>query len=101
MLIEYGDGFDYAGTEFRSWRTDVGFESVEVLALGDSASAAIAYKYPVAERDHQTLPECRDTSGPVRSRAGQPPATSCADYRNPLLDCWTRGVYLRGAVSPL
>jgi O-methyltransferase domain/Dimerisation domain len=44
MLIEFGDGFAYTGAEFRSWCTDVGFESVEVLALGGSASAAIAYK---------------------------------------------------------
>jgi hypothetical protein len=44
MLIEFGDGFDYTGAEFRSWCTGVGFESVEVLALGGSASAAIAYK---------------------------------------------------------
>jgi hypothetical protein len=44
MLIEFGDGFDYTGADFRSWCTDAGFESVEVLALGGSASAAIAYK---------------------------------------------------------
>jgi len=44
MLIEFGDGFDYTGADFQSWCTDVGFESVEVLALGGSASAAIAYK---------------------------------------------------------
>jgi hypothetical protein len=44
MLIEFGDGFDYTGADFRSWCTGAGFESVEVLALGGSASAAIAYK---------------------------------------------------------
>ncbi|MGH3753873.1 MAG: methyltransferase [Pseudonocardiaceae bacterium] len=44
MLIEFGDGFDYTGAGFRSWCTDVGFRSVEVLALGRPASAGIAYK---------------------------------------------------------
>lgn len=44
MLIEFGDGFDYTGADFRSWCTDVGFQSVEVLPLGGSASAGIAYK---------------------------------------------------------
>ena len=44
MLIEFGDGFDYTGADFRSWCTDVGFASAEVLALGGSASAGIAYK---------------------------------------------------------
>ncbi|MGH3754840.1 MAG: methyltransferase [Pseudonocardiaceae bacterium] len=44
MLIEFGDGFDYTGADFRGWCTDVGFQSVEVLALGGPASAGIAYK---------------------------------------------------------
>ncbi len=44
MLIEFGDGFDYTGADFRSWCTDVGFQSVEVLPLGGAASAGIAYK---------------------------------------------------------
>lgn len=44
MLIEFGDAFDYTGADFRSWCTDVGFQSVEVLPLGGPASAGIAYK---------------------------------------------------------
>jgi SAM-dependent methyltransferase len=44
MLIEFGDAFDYTGADFRSWCTEVGFQSVEVLALGGPASAGIAYK---------------------------------------------------------
>lgn len=64
MLIEFGDGFDYTGADFRSWCTDAGFESVEVLALGGSAGA-------VAEQDRQTLrnvetPAALFGCGPVR-----------------------------------
>ncbi|MGH3754841.1 MAG: methyltransferase [Pseudonocardiaceae bacterium] len=44
MLIETGDGFDCTGADFRGWCTNVGFQSVEVLALGGPASAGIAYK---------------------------------------------------------
>ncbi len=44
MLIEFGDAFGYTGADFRSWCTDVGFQSVEVLPLGGPAYAGIAYK---------------------------------------------------------
>lgn len=44
MLIEFGDAFDYTGADFRSWCTDAGFSSVEVLPLAGPASAGIAYK---------------------------------------------------------
>jgi predicted O-methyltransferase YrrM len=44
MLIEFGDAFDYTGADFRSWCTDAGFGSVEVLPLAGPASAGIAYK---------------------------------------------------------
>jgi hypothetical protein len=44
MLIEFGDAFDFTGSDFRAWCTDAGFRRVEVLPLGGPASAAIAYK---------------------------------------------------------
>jgi hypothetical protein len=44
MLIEFGDAFDYTGAEFRSWCTEAGFRSVEVIALAGHSSAAVAYK---------------------------------------------------------
>ena len=44
MLIEFGDAFDYTGADFRSWCTEAGFRSVEVLPLAGPASAGIAYK---------------------------------------------------------
>jgi hypothetical protein len=44
MLIEFGDAFDYTGADFRSWCTDAGFHSVEVLPLAGPVSAGIAYK---------------------------------------------------------
>ncbi|MGH3900332.1 MAG: methyltransferase [Pseudonocardiaceae bacterium] len=44
MLIESGDAFGYTGADFRGWCTDVGFQAVEILALGGPASAGIAYK---------------------------------------------------------
>jgi predicted O-methyltransferase YrrM len=44
MLIEFGDGFDFTGADFRGWCEDVGFKTVEVLPLAGPASAGIAYK---------------------------------------------------------
>lgn len=44
MLIEFGDGFDFTGADFRTWCEGVGFKTVEVLPLAGPASAAIAYK---------------------------------------------------------
>jgi hypothetical protein len=44
MLIEFGDAFDYTGSDFREWCTEAGFRSVDVLPLAGPASAGIAYK---------------------------------------------------------
>jgi hypothetical protein len=44
MLIEFGDAFDFTGADFTSWCLEAGFSRCEILPLGGSASAAIAYK---------------------------------------------------------
>ncbi|MEE8587171.1 MAG: methyltransferase [Acidobacteriota bacterium] len=44
MLIEFGDAFDYTGTDFRSWCGEAGFKRFEIIALEGPASAAVAYK---------------------------------------------------------
>jgi predicted O-methyltransferase YrrM len=44
MLIEFGDGFDYTGSDFAGWCTQVGFRRIEVVPLAGPASAGIAYK---------------------------------------------------------
>jgi predicted O-methyltransferase YrrM len=44
MLIEFGDAFDYTGSDFAGWCKDAGFSDVEVLPLTGPASAGIAYK---------------------------------------------------------
>lgn len=44
MLIEFGDGFDFTGADFRGWCEGVGFKTVEGLPLAGPASAGIAYK---------------------------------------------------------
>ena len=44
MLIEFGDAFDYTGSDFAGWAREVGFRDVEVLPLAGPTSAAIAYK---------------------------------------------------------
>lgn len=44
MLIEFGDAFDFTGSDFAGWCRDVGFRDVEILPLAGPASAAIAYK---------------------------------------------------------
>jgi predicted O-methyltransferase YrrM len=44
MLIEFGDAFDYTGSDFGRWCREVGFSRTEVLHLDGPASAAIAYK---------------------------------------------------------
>ena len=44
MLIEFGDAFDYTGSDFAGWCREVGFREVEILPLAGPASAAIAYK---------------------------------------------------------
>jgi SAM-dependent methyltransferase len=44
MLIEFGDAFDFTGSDFAGWCREVGFQDVEILPLTGPASAGIAYK---------------------------------------------------------
>jgi hypothetical protein len=44
MLIEFGDAFDYTGSDFAKWCKEVGFEQTEIVPLAGPASAGIAYK---------------------------------------------------------
>jgi hypothetical protein len=44
MLIEFGDAFDFTGSDFAGWCQEVGFRKVEILPLAGPASAGIAYK---------------------------------------------------------
>ncbi|HEX8075621.1 MAG TPA: methyltransferase [Thermoleophilaceae bacterium] len=44
MLIEFGDAFDYTGSDFAGWCREAGFQQVEILPLTGPASAGIAYK---------------------------------------------------------
>jgi len=44
MLIEFGDAFDYSGSDFASWCREVGFRSFKVIPLAGPSSAAVAYK---------------------------------------------------------
>ncbi|MEX2252797.1 MAG: methyltransferase [Thermoleophilaceae bacterium] len=44
MLIEFGDAFDYTGSDFADWCGEAGFRDVEILPLTGPASAGIAYK---------------------------------------------------------
>jgi len=44
MLIENGDAFDYTGADFKKWCSEVGFKRFEIIHLGGSSSAAVAYK---------------------------------------------------------
>jgi predicted O-methyltransferase YrrM len=44
MLIEFGDAFDFTGSDFAGWCRDVGFKDVEILPLAGPASAGVAYK---------------------------------------------------------
>jgi O-methyltransferase domain/Dimerisation domain len=44
MLIEFGDAFDYTGSDFAGWCREAGFERVDIQPLAGPASAGIAYK---------------------------------------------------------
>ena len=44
MLIEFGDAFDYSGSDFVGWCREVGFRDFEVIPLTGPSSAAVAYK---------------------------------------------------------
>jgi hypothetical protein len=44
MLIEFGDAFDYSGSDFASWCREAGFRHFEIISLTGPSSAAVAYK---------------------------------------------------------
>lgn len=44
MLIELGDGFDYASADFRQWCREAGFQRFELIPLTGPTSAVVAYK---------------------------------------------------------
>lgn len=44
MLIEFGDAFDFTGSDFAGWCREAGFQEVEIMPLAGPASAGIAYK---------------------------------------------------------
>jgi hypothetical protein len=44
MLIEFGDAFDFTGSDFAGWCREAGFHEIEILPLAGPASAGIAYK---------------------------------------------------------
>ena len=44
MLIEFGDGFDYTGADFRDWCSEIGFTRFDIIPLAGPTSAAVAYK---------------------------------------------------------
>jgi len=44
MLIEFGDAFDFTGSDFAGWCREAGFREVEIVPLTGPASAGIAYK---------------------------------------------------------
>jgi SAM-dependent methyltransferase len=42
MLIEFGDAFDFTGSDFAGWCREVGFRDVEIVPLTGPSSAGIA-----------------------------------------------------------
>ena len=44
MLIEFGDAFDFTGSDFAGWCKEAGFTEIDVVPLAGPTSAAIAYK---------------------------------------------------------
>ena len=44
MLIEFGDAFDYSGSDFTGWCREVGFRDFKIIPLTGPSSAAVAYK---------------------------------------------------------
>ncbi len=44
MLIEFGDAFDFTGSDLAGWCREAGFKDFEVIPLTGPASAGIAYK---------------------------------------------------------
>ncbi len=44
MLIEFGDAFDYSGSDFVGWCREAGFRNFEIMPLTGPSSAAVAWK---------------------------------------------------------
>ena len=44
MLVEFGDAFDFTGSDFAGWCKEAGFKEIEVVPLAGPTSAAVAYK---------------------------------------------------------
>lgn len=44
MLIEFGEAFDFTGSDFSGWCREAGFQRTEIIPLRGPASAAVAYK---------------------------------------------------------
>jgi hypothetical protein len=44
MLIEFGDAFDYSGSDFARWCRQVGFRNFQIIPLTGPSSAVVAYK---------------------------------------------------------
>jgi predicted O-methyltransferase YrrM len=44
MLIEFGDAFDFTGSDFAGWCREAGFREVEIVPLTGPASAGVAHK---------------------------------------------------------
>jgi hypothetical protein len=44
MLFEFGDAFDYAGSDFAGWCREVEFRYFKIIPLTGPSSAAVAYK---------------------------------------------------------
>jgi ubiquinone/menaquinone biosynthesis C-methylase UbiE len=44
MLIEFGDAFDYSGSDFAHWCREAGFRDFKIIPLIGPSSAAVAYK---------------------------------------------------------
>ena len=44
MLIEFGDAFDFTGSDFAGWCKEAGFKEIDVVPLAGPTSAAVAYK---------------------------------------------------------
>jgi hypothetical protein len=44
MLIEFGDAFDFTGSDFAAWCKEIGFKEIDVVPLAGPTSAGIAYK---------------------------------------------------------
>jgi hypothetical protein len=44
MLIEFGDAFDFTGSDFAGWCREAGFRNIEVLPLTGPTNAGIARK---------------------------------------------------------